>query len=44
MELPPPAFAGRTKDWLDIEGIAVRQAGRLDERLIWTEIVPLHTV
>jgi hypothetical protein len=35
------AFAGRTKDWLDIEGIAVRQSGRLDERLIWAEVVPL---
>ena len=35
------AFAGRPQDWLDIEGIAVRQAGRLDERLIWSELVPL---
>jgi hypothetical protein len=35
------AFAGREKDWLDIEGIAVRQRGRLDERLIWTELTPL---
>jgi len=35
------AFAGRARDWLDIEGIAVRQAGRLDERLIWAELVPL---
>ena len=35
------AFAGRPQDWLDIEGIAVRQAGRLDERLIWTELIPL---
>jgi hypothetical protein len=35
------AFAGREKDWLDIEGIAVRQAGRLDEHLIWTELTPL---
>jgi hypothetical protein len=34
-------FAGRTQDWLDIEGIAVRQAGRLDEQLIWTELIPL---
>ena len=30
------AFAGRPRDWLDIEGIAVRQAARLDERSIWT--------
>lgn len=35
------AFAGREKDWLDIEGIALRQLGRLDERLIWSELSPL---
>ncbi len=35
------AFAAREKDWLDIEGIAVRQRGRLDERLIWAELLPL---
>ena len=35
------AFAGRDKDWLDIEGIAIRQRGRLDERVIWTELTPL---
>jgi hypothetical protein len=35
------AFAGRDKDRLDIEGIAVRQAGRLDEPLIWRELDPL---
>jgi hypothetical protein len=35
------AFAGREKDWLDIEGIAIRQAGRLDENLIWRELTPL---
>ena len=35
------AFAGRTKDWLDIEGIAVRQAARLDAGLIWAELIPL---
>jgi hypothetical protein len=35
------AFAGRAQDWLDIEGIAVRQAGRLDERAIWAELMPL---
>lgn len=34
-------FAGRARDWLDIEGIAIRQAARLDERLIWNELVPL---
>jgi len=35
------AFAGREKDWLDIDGIATRQGGRLDEALIWTELTPL---
>ncbi|MBI2204715.1 MAG: hypothetical protein HYU41_12770 [Candidatus Rokubacteria bacterium] len=35
------AFAGREKDWLDIEGIALRQRGQLDEDLIWAELGPL---
>jgi hypothetical protein len=35
------AFAGRDKDWLDIERIAVRQLGRLDEGLVWSELTPL---
>jgi hypothetical protein len=35
------AFAGREKDWLDIEGIVTRQGDRLDEALIWTEVEPL---
>lgn len=35
------AFAGRDKDWLDIEGVALRQAGRLQEDLIWRELQPL---
>jgi hypothetical protein len=35
------AFAGRDVDWLDIGGVAVRQAGRLDERLIFRELEPL---
>jgi hypothetical protein len=34
-------FAGRDKDWLDIEGIVLRQSGQLDENLIWRELVPL---
>lgn len=38
------AFAGRDKDWLDIEGIAVRQGARLDEALIWAELGPLLTL
>jgi hypothetical protein len=35
------AFAGRGQDWIDIEGIALRQHSRLDEGLIWQELVPL---
>jgi hypothetical protein len=35
------AFAGREKDWLDIEGVAVRQADRLRVDLIWQELDPL---
>jgi hypothetical protein len=35
------AFAGRERDWLDIEGIALRQAGRLDEGLVRAELEPL---
>jgi hypothetical protein len=29
------AFAGREKDWLDIEGIVLRQAGRFDPPVRW---------
>ncbi len=35
------AFAGRAQDWIDIEGIALRQHRRLDEGLIWQELNPL---
>jgi hypothetical protein len=35
------AFAGRAQDWIDIDGIAVRQHYRLDEGLIWQELIPL---
>lgn len=34
-------FAGREKDWLDVEGIAVRQGDRLDEALVFGELAPL---
>ena len=34
-------FAGRELDWADIRGVAVRQAGRLDEALIFRELEPL---
>jgi hypothetical protein len=35
------AFAGRAQDWIDIDGITLRQHGRLDERLIWQELMRL---
>ena len=35
------AFAGRDKDWLDIDGVLVRQTGRFDEELVWRELRPL---
>ena len=35
------AFAGRAQDWIDIEGIALRQHRRLDGGLIWQELNPL---
>jgi hypothetical protein len=35
------AFADRPKDWLDIEGIVVRQMGRVDEGLVLEELRPL---
>ncbi len=35
------AFANREKDWLDIEGIAIRQHSKLDATLIVSELRPL---
>ena len=35
------AFAGREKDWLDVEGFILRQAPRLDSELIIEELGPL---
>ena len=35
------AFAGRDRDWADIEGILRRQAGRLDADMVWRELEPL---
>ncbi len=35
------AFAGRAQDWIDIEGIALRQHRRLNGGLIWQELNPL---
>ncbi len=38
------AFAGRARDWADIEGIVVRQSGALDASLIMAELEPLLAV
>ena len=35
------AFAGRDRDWLDIETIILRQRGALDADAIWRELLPL---
>lgn len=35
------AFAGRDKDWLDNEGVALRQGRHLQEDLLWRELEPL---
>jgi len=35
------AFAGRVQDWLDIEGIVVRQGDQLDRTLVLEELGPL---
>jgi hypothetical protein len=35
------AFAGRVQDWLDIEGVIVRQGPRLDRELVLNELRPL---
>ena len=35
------AFAARTKDWLDVEGVIIRQAGKLDWAYIRGQLQPL---
>jgi len=35
------AFAGRDRDWADIEGVLMRGAGQLDEPLVFDELEPL---
>jgi hypothetical protein len=35
------AFAGRAQDWIDIEGIIVRQGATLDRRLVLADLRPL---
>jgi len=35
------AFASRPLDWQDVEGVAIRQAGKLDWEQVETELAPL---
>lgn len=35
------AFAGRDRDWLDVESIVLRQGDALDAETIWRELLPL---
>ena len=35
------AFAARSKDWLDVEGIVIRQSGRLDWSYVRRQLKPL---
>jgi hypothetical protein len=35
------AFASRQKDWIDIEGVIIRQTGKLDWRYIKVQLTPL---
>jgi hypothetical protein len=38
------AFAGRDRDWLDVDGVVIRQGSRLNDRLILDELRPLVEV
>ena len=35
------AFAGRSRDWADVEGVIVRQTGALDWDYVHEQLVPL---
>lgn len=35
------SFAARPKDWLDVEGVIIRQAGKLDWNYIRSQLAPL---
>ena len=35
------AFAAHTRDWLDVEGILIRQSGHLDWSYIHSQLQPL---
>ena len=36
------AFADRPRDWIDVEGVLLRQQGRLDLELVFAELTPLY--
>jgi hypothetical protein len=38
------AFANRERDWLDVESVLIRQAGRLDWQIIEEELQPLASL
>lgn len=38
------AFAGRPQDWVDVEGVLVKQRGLLEWPQIWEELGPLVTL
>jgi len=35
------AFADRAKDWVDVEGIIIRQSGRIDWPYVRAQLAPL---
>ncbi len=35
------AFANRPKDWMDVEGVVIKQGARLDESYIFRQLTPL---
>jgi hypothetical protein len=38
------AFAGRDRDWLDVEGIVIRQGKNIDRALVRRELAPLAEI
>jgi hypothetical protein len=35
------SFAARAKDWMDVEGVIIRQSGRLDWAYVFSQLAPL---
>ncbi len=38
------SFAGRPQDWVDVEGVILKQSGQLDWRQIWSELTALASL